>query len=153
MFVIQMVTVYNFWFSGEKPYSCQICNKSFSDCSNLTKHRRTHIKLQPEQHLDIQDEHLNEEVHLNSEDFGQGQAVWNIIEESSIQTGCIQTSNRNQVCSWLVKVGGTQPYAVAIQIQYTWIPEIFEYWTFSVLYLNGCPVDTVLQFMAYLCIF
>ena len=92
----QIRTVSYFYdFSGEKPYSCQICNKSFSDCSNLTKHRRTHIRQQPDQHhinLDIQDEHLDDEVHLNSEDFGQGQPVWNIIEESSIQT-----SNRNQV--------------------------------------------------------
>lgn len=28
--------------TGEKPYICDVCNKSFADCSNLTKHKNTH---------------------------------------------------------------------------------------------------------------
>lgn len=28
--------------TGEKPYVCDICNKGFADCSNLTKHKRIH---------------------------------------------------------------------------------------------------------------
>lgn len=28
--------------SGEKPLSCPICGKSFSESSNLSKHKRTH---------------------------------------------------------------------------------------------------------------
>jgi hypothetical protein len=64
-------------FSGEKPYACRICGKTFSDCSNLTKHRRTHSK-------ETKDDQTLEEVHLTSEEFGSGKSVWNIV---STETG------------------------------------------------------------------
>lgn len=28
--------------NGEKPLRCEICNKAFSESSNLSKHRKTH---------------------------------------------------------------------------------------------------------------
>lgn len=35
------------WSVGEKPYSCTICNKAFSDLSNLQKHKKTHKNHPP----------------------------------------------------------------------------------------------------------
>lgn len=35
-----------FIFEGEKPYSCDICSKAFSDLSNLQKHKKTHKNQQ-----------------------------------------------------------------------------------------------------------
>ena len=29
-------------FSGEKPYECDVCRKTFADNSNLVKHKKTH---------------------------------------------------------------------------------------------------------------
>lgn len=33
-------------FVGEKPYVCDICDRAFSDCSNLSKHKKIHNKVQ-----------------------------------------------------------------------------------------------------------
>lgn len=30
--------------TGEKPYTCHLCHKSFADSSNLTKHKKIHMK-------------------------------------------------------------------------------------------------------------
>ena len=31
--------------TGERPYACTACDQRFSDCSNLSKHRRLHERL------------------------------------------------------------------------------------------------------------
>jgi hypothetical protein len=76
--------------SGEKPYSCRICRKSFSDCSNLTKHRRTHLKQQQQQQQEQQQISNQQDygevgvIRLTSDEFGQGKSVWNVINEGVI---------------------------------------------------------------------
>lgn len=34
--------IISYYYSGEKPYICNVCGKAFSDASNLHKHRRCH---------------------------------------------------------------------------------------------------------------
>lgn len=38
--------------TGEKPYSCDICQKAFADCSNLTKHKKVHKDKEPIEPID-----------------------------------------------------------------------------------------------------
>ena len=54
--------------TGEKPYICSFCPKSFSDCSNLTKHKKTHEKNT-----------------TNDARMQPKNQVWNILDEGASQ--------------------------------------------------------------------
>ena len=68
---------------GEKPYSCTICKKNFSDCSNLSKHRKTHEKQVSLVPVELKPE--PEVVRVSSDEFGSGKPVWNVISEPGPQ--------------------------------------------------------------------
>ena len=41
-FVERQLFLKTFIHSGIKPYKCDLCNKSFTESSNLTKHKQSH---------------------------------------------------------------------------------------------------------------
>ena len=44
---LEILIDYFFFFSGERPYICDICHKGFKQSSDLKKHRRTHTLDKP----------------------------------------------------------------------------------------------------------
>ena len=79
---------------GEKPYACDICQKSFADCSNLAKHKRTHEQSSDQNNILIQSEQLLEGIDESGKVIGSsgggggGDAVIDIIQ-GSIADGTI----------------------------------------------------------------
>ena len=92
--------------TGEKPYQCHVCNKAFSDLSNLQKHKKTHKNVatipssaQETDAIPAFDEDQQHLFYVTTENGNQSQLLISAVDPLSnlVSDGDIQLMNEDEL--------------------------------------------------------